>query len=62
MSYVRDPSSNIIINTDDSYYHSLLALRQSQKEAEESCRKLQAIQADLNDIRYLLQQVVNGKK
>jgi hypothetical protein len=62
MSYVRDPGTSIIINTDDSYYRSILAMRQQQKEAEEACRKLNALEAELNDIRSLLQQVVNGKK
>lgn len=62
MSFVRDPMSGAVINTDDSYYRSILAVRQSQKESQELCQKLHDLESELSDIKNLLKQVVNGKK
>ena len=62
MSFTRDPVTKAVINNDDSQYRSILAMRESQKEAEKSQRELQALKGELTEIKALLQQVINGKK
>lgn len=62
MAFVRDPITKAVINTDDSQYRSILAMRESQKEAERSQRELHALKGELTEIKALLQQVLNGKK
>ena len=62
MSFIRDPMSGAVINTDDSYYRSILAARQSQKEAQQMCQKLHDLESELSEIKDLLKNFVNGKK
>ena len=61
-SLQRDPSTKAIINTDDSHYKAILAARQSKKESEEMCEKLNAIELELTEIKMLLEQFLAGKK
>ena len=62
MAFVRDPITKAVINTDDSQYRSILAMRESQKAAERLERDLQAMGSELHEVKMLLQQVLNGKK
>lgn len=61
MAFIRDPSSKAVINTDDSYYKSILAARQGKKESEEMCNKLQSLENELTEIKSLLQQFLVGR-
>lgn len=62
MSFQRDPATRAVINTDDSYYKSILAARQGRKESEEMCNKLSALETELSEIKSLLEQFLVGKK
>jgi hypothetical protein len=62
MAFIRDTSSSAIINTDDSYYKSILAERSARKERDALCAELDHLRDELNDIRSLLKQVMTEKK
>ena len=60
MSYVKN-THGIVINTDDSYYRSIIAHRESQKQARELQGKLSSLESELIEIRDTLKQVLNRK-
>lgn len=59
--FVKDPSTKMVINTDDSYYKSLLAIRASEKRNQDLENRSIAVENELQDIKKLLQQVLDGK-
>lgn len=62
MAFVRDKQTGAVINTDDSYYRSILALRDSQKQAQMLCGELDSLKSEMATMRDLLKQVMDGKK
>jgi hypothetical protein len=60
-TFVRDPKTGIVINTDDAGYNYILAIRQKDNESRELCNKLQSLEGELTEIKMLLQAVMNGK-
>lgn len=62
MAYVRDKTTGAVINTDDSYYRSILALRDSQKQGQQLCQELDTLKSEMSVMRDLLKQVIDGKK
>lgn len=62
MAFVRDKQTGAVINTDDSYYRSILALRDSQKQAQMLCDELDSLKSEMATMRDLLKQVMDGKK
>lgn len=65
--FVRDPVTKTVINTDISYYNSILAIREARKAAERAKRenlelkeKMSSLESELTDIRNLLQQVIRN--
>ena len=61
-TFVRDPSSGAIINTDDSNYQAILAARARLKEARDFDQQVKSLQNELADVKAILQQILNGKK
>jgi hypothetical protein len=59
--FVKDPSSRMVINTDDSYYNTVVALRKGAKSEENMIEQINSLQSELSDIKKLLQQVLDGK-
>lgn len=62
MMFVKDPSTKMIINTDDSYYNSIVALRNSEKKEQTMVHQMTELQDELTEIKQLLQQVLDGRK
>lgn len=60
-TFVKDPSSGLVINTDDAGYNYILAMRKKNNESRELCNKLQSLEGELTEIKTLLQAVINGK-
>ena len=60
--FVKDPSTKVIINTDDSYYTSIVALRHNQKNEQSMMHQINDLQDELTEIKQLLQQVLDGRK
>lgn len=60
-TFVRDPNTGIMINTDDAGYNHILAIRKKNNESRELCNKLQSLEGELTEIKTLLQAVMNGK-
>lgn len=58
MSFVKTPEG-IIINTDVSYYKTVVAHRESEKNAREICAKMSDLEGELTEIRDLLKQVIH---
>jgi hypothetical protein len=59
--FKKDPVSRVVINTEDSYYRSIVARRQDKKRIEELESQLSNVSEDLADIKNLLQQFLTGK-
>jgi hypothetical protein len=59
--FKRDPVSKIIINSEDSYYKSIVARRQDlQKNQELEC-EITDLRDELTSIKSLLQQILDGQ-
>lgn len=58
MSFVKD-ASGIIINTDDSHYRTLVALRESKKEKARLESEVESLKSDMSNIKDLLAQLVH---
>jgi hypothetical protein len=59
--FKRDPVSKIIINSEDSYYKSIVARRQDlQKNQELECEIID-LRDELTSIKSLLQQILDGQ-
>ena len=59
-TYVRDPRTGVVINTDDSQYKAILADRQLRKQSRDLQNQIDNLNKDMSEIRNLLVQVVNG--
>lgn len=59
-SYIRDPRTGVVINTDDSHYKAILADRQLRKQSSDLQNQINNLNKDMAEIRNLLVQVVNG--
>lgn len=59
-TYVRDPHTGVVINTDDSQYKAILADRQLRKQSRDLQNQIDSLNKDMSEIRNLLVQVVNG--
>ena len=59
--YERDPSSKIVINTDDGYYKSIVARRNDIKKNYALEQEMHNLKSELVSIKSLLQQVISGK-
>lgn len=61
MTFMRDNGTGAIINTDDNYYKMILAKREEKKKAEVFRERMECLECELTEIKYLLKQVLNGK-
>ena len=59
--YMKDTTSGAFINTDDASYARFLAQRSSIKKNNDLCKRIDAVEDDLREIKNLLLQVVNGR-
>lgn len=57
--YLKDTSSGAIINNDDEAYQKFLAARAASKKNNELCKRIDAVETDLKDIKNLLLQIVH---
>ena len=58
MSYMKD-DSGIVINTDDSQYRSLLALRESRKREAQLESQVDSLKNEMSEIKNLIAQLVH---
>lgn len=58
MSFVRD-GSGVIINTDDTQYRSILALRESKKREAELESQVNDLKDQMAEIKAMLAQLVH---
>jgi hypothetical protein len=59
--FKRDPVSKVVINSEDSYYKSIVARRQDLKKNEELECEITGLRDELTSIKSLLQQILNGQ-
>lgn len=57
--FLKDTSSGAIINNDDEAYRKFLAAREASKKNNELCKRIDAVETDLKDIKNLLLQIVH---
>ena len=61
MSFERNLSSGVLINTDDSYYRSIVAMRNERRKTEEVKSEMDRLRCELEQVKALLQEVLIGK-
>jgi hypothetical protein len=63
-TFMKDPVTGTIINTDDSVYKHILRVRNLNKKNSESIqltKKLNEVETELTEIKNLLHQILDGK-
>jgi len=63
-TFMKDPVTGTIINTDDSVYKHILRVRSLNKKNSESIqltKKLNEVETELTEIKNLLHQILDGK-
>lgn len=55
----KDPSTNMVINTDESHYKAILSSRSLKAQNAMLVSDLQDVKAELSEIRDLLKKVIN---
>jgi hypothetical protein len=60
--FSRDPVSKAVINTEDSYYKSILARRNDAAKNQQLQCELNELKDELSNIRMMLQQITCGNK
>ena len=63
-TFMKDPVTGIVINTDDSVYNHILRVRTLDKKNSESkqlTKKLNEVETELTEIKNLLHQILDGK-
>lgn len=56
--FQRDTRTHAIINTDDSYYKSIIQMRQAEKKALESYDKVSNLEKELAALRDMVNTLV----
>lgn len=51
--------NGLIINTDDTYYKQLKAMRSQRKQSEEIVKKVESLESDISEIKNILLQLVH---
>lgn len=58
MSYMKG-NDGVIINTDDTQYRSIVALRESKKKNAQLETKVATLESELSEIKNLITQLVH---
>lgn len=53
--------SNVVVNTDDSYYVSLKLRRESKKKEKELQKELNELHEDIAELKELIKQSLMGR-
>ena len=56
----RDPKSKAIINVDQIAYNSFRSDEKKSRELQKTISRVDALQGDVNDIKQMLQTLING--
>ena len=63
---VRDPKTNSIINTNMSEYNEYISMREAKNKENEKVEKIESevtdIKNDIDEIKLLLKELINGSK
>lgn len=57
--YLKDTSTGAIINNDEEAYRRFQAAREASKKNNDLCKRIDAVEGDLKDIKNLLLQIVH---
>lgn len=60
--FTRDPVTKVVINTEDSYYKTILARRNDLVKNEQLQCELSELKDELYNIKMMLQQITCGNK
>lgn len=60
-NYVRDERSSAIINIDKAGYQKFKLEREKAMQVQQLTQQVHSLQSDMQDIKQLLQQLINGK-
>jgi hypothetical protein len=53
--------SNVVVNTDDSYYVSLKLRRESQKKEKELRNELKTLHEEIAELKIFIKQTLTGR-
>lgn len=59
--YYKDSDTNAVINTSNEY-DTMKAQRKKSQEFESMKQKINKVENDINDIKSMLLQIIDGKK
>jgi hypothetical protein len=59
--FARDTSTMAIINTDSSYYDTIVANRQQSSTIKEVQLQVESLKNDFNEIKHMLLQIIGNK-
>jgi len=59
--FARDTSTMAIINTDSSYYDTIVANRQQSSTIKEVQLQIESLKNDFNEIKHMLLQIIGNK-
>lgn len=57
--YLKDPISGALINTDDSEYQRILAIREQKKREAQKDREIAELKNEVGEIKDLLKLLIN---
>lgn len=60
-TYARDVTTMAVINTDSSYYDTIVANRQSSTKIEKVQEQIENLKMDFNEIKMMLIQLIGNK-
>lgn len=60
-NFVRDKRSTAILNIDKAGYTQFKMERERALQAQRTAQEVATLQQDMNEIKQLLQQLINGK-
>lgn len=59
--FARDTSTMAIVNTDSSYYNTIVANRQQTTALNEVQQQIENLKNDFNEIKTMLLQIIGNK-
>jgi hypothetical protein len=57
--FIRDQSTGALINTDEQHYRTITSARKKRKESEDLVRRMDDMEAEVSEIKSILQRLAD---